>query len=76
MRTLEDLVVAVLELRPSELNAQLSRTEHPAWTSMRHVQLMVSVEEHYGVSFTAEEMSKVNSLDDLRTVTAEKNAAR
>ncbi|MFG1889114.1 acyl carrier protein [Micromonospora sp. NPDC049051] len=76
MHTLDDLVVAVLELPPSELTAELSRTGNAAWSSMRHVQLIVSVEEQYGVSFTAQEMASVNTLDDLRRMVADKHAGR
>ncbi|SDT80528.1 acyl carrier protein [Actinoplanes derwentensis] len=77
MRPLEELIAAVLTVSREEIDGGLSRTTHgDTWTSMRHVELMVAVEEQYGTSLTAREMAAVDSVDDLRDLLAVKLARR
>jgi acyl carrier protein len=77
MDTLTSLVTAVLRLPPGDPPPGLSRTTHgDAWTSMRHVELMVSIEEQYGIPLTAAEMTAVDTIDDLRRLVTAKHAQR
>lgn len=66
MTPLDDLVCTVLGLAPTDLDDELSRTDTPGWTSMKHIELMVTLEERYSVSFTSREMAAVRTLGHLR----------
>jgi acyl carrier protein len=70
--TLTEVLSTILELDPSEIDNDLSRTTHAAWTSLRHVQLIATVEELGEVSFTSREMAAIDSVRQLRELLAAK----
>jgi acyl carrier protein len=63
---LADVVAAVLGLDP----AGIADTDGPStldrWTSLRHIELVVAVEEVYEVSLGREAIVGVRSIGDLR----------
>jgi acyl carrier protein len=46
----------------------------PAWTSLRHLQLIVTLEESYQVSFSYQEVRNVRTVGQLREVLRAKGA--
>ncbi|MEK8173436.1 hypothetical protein NKH77_44520 [Streptomyces sp. M19] len=72
MDPVDELVCSVLELSPPDLAGGLERTTHPSWTSLRHIQLMVSLEERFSVAFTSREMASVVSLRQLKELVVSK----
>lgn len=63
-----DVVADVLEVDPRDLNDEAGPGSIPNWTSLRHVQLVVALEEAYGVTFTADEIRAFRSIGDVRAV--------
>lgn len=61
----------VLELLADVLETPLSGDSNPerrfvdSWDSLKHMELILSLEETYGVRFTSHEVAGVESLDDL-----------
>jgi acyl carrier protein len=45
------------------------------WTSLRHVALLVSVENAYGVRFSNAEMASMRSMGDVRVALQRKGVA-
>lgn len=62
---IRELVADVLELPASEIRPETSPKNHPAWTSLRHLNLMLAVEETYGMTVPPEEAAGVASVADL-----------
>jgi acyl carrier protein len=64
--TLNTLLSEILEIEVAEITDQLSRSTHQEWTSLRHVQLITTLEEFTNVSFTSREMAAIDSVRQLR----------
>ena len=60
----KSVVAAVLKVPEQSLTPQSSPDEIQAWDSMRHLQIILGLEEEFGVQFTADE------IDGLQTINA------
>jgi acyl carrier protein len=65
--TLTELVADVLQDTPANITEATSRKSNRRWDSFNHVQLIVRVEDEYGVKFTNAEIDEIVSVTDLRT---------
>lgn len=72
---LHDLVADVLDLDPGTVTDEDTPATLPEWTSLRHLQLIVTLEEVYEVSFAYEEVRDVPSIGFLREALRGKGAA-
>lgn len=70
--SLEHVVATVLEVDPAEITDDAAQPNVASWTSMRHIQLVVSVQEAYGVTFDYAEISDIRSVADLRRALRDK----
>jgi acyl carrier protein len=61
------LVAAVLEVPVADIADHVGPMTHSDWTSIKHLQLIVAVEENYNVSFSRQEIRSVRTVGDLRT---------
>lgn len=64
--TLEQLVARVLKLPPGDVREDSSRATLARWDSLRHVELMIEVEDRFQVKLTAQEVARIASLADIR----------
>lgn len=72
---LADLVSKVLEVDPAEVTDQAGPDTLGAWTSLRHLELVVALEEVYGLSFTYREIAGVRTIGALRQLLRGKGVA-
>jgi acyl carrier protein len=56
------------------LREGLVATDVPGWDSFNHVNLMITIEQEFGVKFTNEEVAKMQNVDDLKKVLGSKVA--
>ncbi|MFI6234733.1 acyl carrier protein [Micromonospora sp. NPDC050784] len=66
--TLTEVVAGVLEVDPAQVTDDSGPQTIGTWTSLRHLQLVVTLEEVYGLSFAFEDIRDVRSVADLRAV--------
>ena len=64
--TFVDIVAEVLELDPEEVDDASSPATLHSWTSLRHLQLVVTLEEVYGLSFSRNEIKSFSSVGQIR----------
>lgn len=50
------------------------RDSEPTWDSLKHVELILMLEEHFGVRFSEEEMVALHSSDEIVDAIEEKIA--
>jgi acyl carrier protein len=62
------LVAGVLEVDPVQITDDADHDTLPSWTSMRHIQLVVTLEEAYGLSFDYLEIRDAQTVGDLRNM--------
>ncbi len=63
-----EIIAGVLEVDSSAVIDDAGPVTLPAWTSLRHLELVVALEEHYQVSFSYREIRDVKSIAELRNV--------
>jgi acyl carrier protein len=74
-----EIQAAVAELLSVSLGRQVAQTEFvkrdsdPKWDSLKHVQLILVLEEHFGVQFSEEEMGALRSSDEIVQAIEEKS---
>jgi acyl carrier protein len=72
MDKLISLVAEVLQVPVGAVGEETGTATDPAWTSLRHVELVVAVERTYGVTLTAREARTCRSVKALREVLTDK----
>ena len=66
-------IFRVLFNRPDlELNDELSAKDVPGWDSFNHVNLIISIEEEFGVRFSNDEVGGMQNVGNLKTLLASK----
>jgi acyl carrier protein len=75
MTRLNVLVAEVLDVAPTNVTDEDGPATLPEWTSLRHLELVVTIEEAYGISFAFEEVRAVPNVGALREVLAAKGVA-
>ncbi|ABB73591.1 acyl carrier protein [Nitrosospira multiformis ATCC 25196] len=66
-----DVMAKVLQIAPQDISPDISRKNLPAWDSLKHMNLILALEEEFGIEFSDKEIADLNSLhllvDALRT---------
>jgi|TARA_B100001964_G_C13945395_1_gene470880 acyl carrier protein len=55
-----------------ELTDDLSAKDVPGWDSFNHVNLIINIEEEFGVQFTNDEVGGMQNVGNLKTLLASK----
>jgi acyl carrier protein len=63
-----DVLAAVLEVPVAEMNDDVGPATHDTWTSIKHLQLIVALEDEYGVALTRQEIRSIRSVGDIRRI--------
>ena len=69
--TLEKIAADTLGLPVETIPHDASAQTLPGWDSVAHLNLILSVEAAYGVSFAPEEMTELTSLEKIRHALAQ-----
>lgn len=54
------------------LTDELTANDVPGWDSFNHVNLMITIEQEFEVSFTADEVASLSNVGELRRALARK----
>ncbi len=65
-RRLAEIVSDVLGTE-TELGESTTADDVEGWDSLAHINIMVAVEEEYGVTFTTDQLSHFRDLGELQT---------
>jgi acyl carrier protein len=69
-----EIVAGVLEVGPAEVVGTAGPATLLTWTSLRHLELVVTLEQAYGVSFTYQDIRNLRSIGQVRDVLRAKGA--
>jgi acyl carrier protein len=72
--SLREIVANILGVSPSEIHESSSPRDFAQWDSAAHIEIVLSVEAEYAVSFTPEEMLDVLSVEALEDALRQKGA--
>jgi len=70
-----EIVADVLEVEPDQISDPAGPDTLRTWTSLRHLQLVVTLEEAYGVSLSYREIRNVTSIGQLRAALRSRGVA-
>ena len=59
------VMAKVLRIAPQDITSDTSRETLPAWDSLKHMTLILALEEEFGVEFSDKEIVGLNSLQLL-----------
>lgn len=75
MKSLADVFAEILKEPAESFTDESSRETTVNWTSLRHVTLLVAIENEYRVKFSNPEMTAMRSLGDIRAALAAKGVS-
>lgn len=73
-RNVEQVMAEVLQLPPSMINDQLAMQDVDVWDSLKHMELIVSLEETFGVQLNFEEIVTMQSVANIKQVLRDRGA--
>jgi acyl carrier protein len=72
LKNLREMVANVLGVPPTEIHENSGPPTFPQWDSVAHINIILSVEAEYGVSFSPEEMVETLSVEDIAGILRKK----
>lgn len=69
---LEEVIADVLKLPPTDVTEDTSPKTVSAWDSLKHIELVMTVEEASGVSFSPAEVVTLTSVREIRQLLVQK----
>jgi acyl carrier protein len=69
---LHDVLARVLDEPADQFTDDSSPENVLAWTSLRHVTLLIEIEQAYGIRFSNAEMTTMRSMGDIKAALAKK----
>jgi acyl carrier protein len=69
---LVDLMSTVFEVNEKEINSKFVFGRHPKWDSLKHMTLLVALEDEFNVTFSADESVDMLSYDLIVSILSEK----
>jgi len=55
----------LLDLDPERIDGSTLKDNTPAWDSLNHINLVVALEQEFGISFDLHEIESMLSYDDI-----------
>lgn len=62
LRRLFDVMGAVFGIDPAMIDREGSSTTIPEWDSVHHLQLMLALEDEFGIQFDTDELATLGSI--------------
>ena len=72
---LKKILSDTLGVPETQIQESASAQNIPAWDSVAHLNIVLSLEASYGVSFTPEEITEMTSLEKIRAALAKHGVA-
>lgn len=67
-RKLIELIANLLELEQSQITDVLSMKDTDVWDSLKHMELVVSIEQSFGVELTFDEIVAMQNVEKIKGV--------
>ena len=74
---IQAVVVELLSItvgRPIAPTESVTRDSEPTWDSLKHIELILMLEEHFGVRFSEEEIPALRNSDEIVDAIEERSA--
>jgi len=71
---LNQLLAELLRLSANEITDTLSMKDTDAWDSLKHMELIVSIEETFDIQLTADEIVTMLDVKEIKNILTKKGA--
>lgn len=75
MSELNTVISGILNLPPDQLTEASSPKNTKGWDSLKHIELVLAIEGHFGVKFAPSEIVTIDSVGSARSLLSEKGVA-
>lgn len=69
--TINEIIVEILEL-DADNEEQMDREKNAEWDSIKHLEIIMAVEEEFDIRFSSVEVTKIKNVIDLHSMVEEK----
>jgi acyl carrier protein len=70
---IEKIVSTVCEVLEAPVTIETSQSNCDHWDSLRHLNVIIAIEDAFDVSFEPEEFARMKSIKDIEIMLKEKN---
>lgn len=74
-KKVEQLLADVLQIPVAEVTDQLAMTDLDVWDSLKHIELIASLEEQLNVQLSFDDIVAMRSVGDIKRVLSSKGVA-
>jgi acyl carrier protein len=68
MDDFDNLLASIFRLSPGDMSDSLSKADVETWDSLSHIELVVTLEKAYAMTFTGDEIADMTSVGAIRAV--------
>jgi acyl carrier protein len=76
MASLKQVVAKVLQIPAADISDDISPRTIKSWNSLKHIELIMTIEREFGVRFEASEVPALTSLGSVRSVLIDKGQTK
>jgi acyl carrier protein len=69
---LDQIFQDLLKLTPGSIKDDISMADISLWDSLHHMELILTIEEKFGIELSFDEISKMQNIGEIRKIVAEK----
>jgi acyl carrier protein len=62
----------LFKVAPADLRDEIKMSDLEMWDSLRHMELIASIEQSYGIELTLDEISSMQGVSEIRKVLADR----
>jgi len=73
-KELKRLMSSLLELKPEEINDETSNDNTESWDSLKHMEIISTIEDNFNITFSADEIIELTSFKKIKAILKEKGA--
>ena len=74
-KNLEELLAELLQIPVSKVTADLAMKDLDVWDSLKHMEVIASLEQQFELQFTFDEIVSMRSVGDIKRVLSNKGVA-
>lgn len=71
-KKLTDIFRSLFNISDLVLENEITANDVPGWDSFNHINLIIQIEEEFGIKFTNEEVSSLENVGQLKKLVQEK----
>lgn len=71
--TIQELLAKALNLPPERIGDDVSMKNLAQWDSLKHMEVILSIESHYKIELTGDEIADMTSLAAIITILGKHN---